>query len=122
MKNPRVTFNFFDKGDNSPVSYKEITCHLIFDVKIDIARNPRYVSGGHIIDTTFYMTYTSVVIRDNMHLAFLIATLNDLDLLAGDNQNAYLNALTKEKVFSTLEMNRNMTKEKFLLLLDLSIV
>ena len=41
------------------------------------------------------MTYESVISRDSVRLAFLIAKLNDLDILSGDIQNAYLNALTK---------------------------
>jgi hypothetical protein len=31
---------------------------------------------------------------------FTITTLNDLDLLAGDVQNAYINAKTAEKVYT----------------------
>ena len=45
------------------------------------------------------MTYSSVVSCDSVRLAFLIATLNDLDILAGDIHHAFLNAPTKEKLF-----------------------
>ena len=34
-----------------------------------------------------------------MRIAFLLAALNDLRILAGDIQNAYLNAYTKEKIY-----------------------
>ena len=44
------------------------------------------------------MTFASVVSRESVRIAFLIAALNDLDILAGDIQNAYLNAPTTEKV------------------------
>ena len=44
------------------------------------------------------MTYAILVIRDSGRLAFLIAASNNLDILAGDIQNVYLNALTKEKL------------------------
>ena len=45
------------------------------------------------------MTYASVVGREKVRIAFLIASLNDLKISAGDIQNAYLNAHTKEKTF-----------------------
>ena len=63
---------------------------------MDLPRKTRYVDGGHLTDPTKYMTYESMISRDSVRLAFLIAKLNDLDILSGDIQNAYLNALTKE--------------------------
>jgi hypothetical protein len=44
--------------------------------------------------------YSSVVSRDSVCLAFLIAALNDLGILSADVQNAYLNAPTKEKIYT----------------------
>jgi hypothetical protein len=43
--------------------------------------------------------YSSVVSRDSVQLAFLIAGLNDLDVLAGDVTNACLNASCCEKIW-----------------------
>ena len=37
--------------------------------------------------------------HDSVRLAFLIAGLNNLDVLAGDMTNAYLNALCREKIW-----------------------
>jgi hypothetical protein len=42
-------------------------------------------------------TYSSVVSRDSVRLFFLLAAINDLDVLACGIQNAYINAATKEK-------------------------
>ena len=39
--------------------------------------------------------------HDSVRIAFLIAALNDLDILSADIGNAYLNAPTTEKVYST---------------------
>lgn len=50
-------------------------------------------------DTPALVTYSSVVSRDSVRLAFLIAGLNDLDILAGDVGNAYLNAPCREKIW-----------------------
>ncbi len=45
--------------------------------------------------------YSSVVSRDRIRLAFLLATLNDIDIPAAEVGNVYLNAPTKEKVYTT---------------------
>ena len=122
MKNSRATLNLIHRDDHAPVGYKEITCYLIFNVKMDLARKSRYVEGGYITNTLSPMTYASVVSHDSVRIFFLISVLNDLYILAGDTQNAYLNALKKEKLFLALMMNGNMTKGKLLLLLDIYMV
>ncbi|KAI2500467.1 Reverse transcriptase (RNA-dependent DNA polymerase) [Fragilaria crotonensis] len=76
----------------SLIGFQEIRCHIIFDIKMDFTRKARFVAGGHTTDTPGSLTYSSVVSRDSVRLAFLIAGLNDLDVLAGDVTNAYLNA------------------------------
>ena len=81
------------------MGYTEITCHLVFDLKLDMTRKARYVAGGHLTDVPTYMTYSSVVSRDTVRIGFLVAALNNLDILAGDIQNAFLEAPTKEKIF-----------------------
>jgi hypothetical protein len=45
--------------------------------------------------------YASVISWESVWFMFTIATLNDLDLLGADNQNTYLNAQKKEKVYTT---------------------
>ena len=72
---------------------------MIFNVKMDFTWKARFVAGGHTTDTPGLITYSSVVSRDSARLAFLIAGLNELDVLAGDVTNAYLNALCREKIW-----------------------
>lgn len=50
-------------------------------------------------DQPSYNTYSSVVSRESVRIGFLIAALNDLELMSGDISNAYLNATTKEKIW-----------------------
>ena len=78
MKNSRGGLNFLDKNDHNPVGYKDITCRLIFDVKMDPTRKTKYVSGGHLTNLHSSMTYASMVSCDSVHLDFLIGVLNDL--------------------------------------------
>ena len=45
------------------------------------------------------MTFASVVEREIVMIAFLMASLNDLKILAGEIQNALLNPHTNEKTY-----------------------
>ena len=109
MKKVMIAFDYDDSltpdqvrnglGRNAYVGFQEIKCHIIFDVKMDLTRKARFVAGGHMTETPPSITYSSVVSRDSVRLAFLIAALNDLDVLACDIGNAYLNAPCREKVW-----------------------
>ena len=44
-------------------------------------------------------TYSSFVARDSVRLGFMLAALHDVDILAADVGNAYLNAPCREKVY-----------------------
>jgi hypothetical protein len=81
------------------VGFQEIKCHMIFDVKMDLTRKARMVAGGHTTETPASLTYSSVVSRDSVRIALLIAALNDLDIMACDIGNAYLNAPCREKIW-----------------------
>ena len=100
MKNVRVAFKILEEGEKGPVGYQKVPCHLIFDVKMDFTRKARYVAGGHVTKPPSSLTYASVVSRESVRIAFLLAALNDLDILAGDIGNAYLNAPCSEKIFT----------------------
>ena len=70
-------------------------CHLVFDVKFDGFRfKSRMVAGGHMVDTPPFLTYASVVSRETVRKALLMAALHDLDMKALDVENAYLMAPT----------------------------
>jgi hypothetical protein len=81
------------------VGYQEIDCHMIFDIKMDLTWKARFVAGGHMTATPSSITYSSVVSRDSVRIAFLIAALNDLDIMACVISNVYLNALCREKIW-----------------------
>ena len=70
-----------------------------FYIKIDISTKSRYVASRYLTDPPSPMTYVGVVGRENVHIAFRISTLDELDVLDGDIQNAYLNTPTKEKLY-----------------------
>ena len=82
------------------VGYQKIRCHLVFDVKMDFTRKARFVAGGHVTDPPEFSTYSSVVSRETVRIAFLLAALNGLAVCAADIGNAYLNADCAEKIYT----------------------
>ena len=93
-------FRFLKRGAKVPPRYTRVPLMMVFDVKQDGRRKARYVAGGHVTGPPIAEKYASVVKSENVRLTFLLAALNNLDLLMGDISNAYLNAFTSEKVFA----------------------
>ena len=98
MKNVMPAFQFTEDG-KILIGYKHIDCHMIFDIKMDLTQKARLVTGGHQMDLLKESVYSSIVSKDSVRIILMIAALNDLDILAADVQNVYLNAPTKEKVY-----------------------
>ena len=108
MTNVRVAFKVDDdvtveqaRSNKFYVGYQEIKCHMIFTIKMDgkFTRKARLVAGGHTTNTPSAITYSSVVSRDTVRIAFVIAALNGLDVSSCDIGNAYLNAPCREKIW-----------------------
>jgi len=98
MKNVFPAFEF-DDDDRIPVGHSLVRLHGIFDVKMDLTRKFRLVANGNETEDPAGSTYASVVSRDSVRLFFLLAALNDLDILSADIQNAYLHAPQTERLY-----------------------
>ena len=70
---------------------------MIFDVKMDLSQKAQFVARGHTTEALASITYLSVVSHASVQLAFLIASLNDVDIIACNVGNACLNAPCQEK-------------------------
>jgi ribosomal protein L12E/L44/L45/RPP1/RPP2 len=116
MKAIKPAFELKD-NDVMPVGHLHIDCHMVFDVKILLTRKARYVASGHQTEPTKDITFTSVVSRDSIWIAFLVAALNDLNILSADVVGAYLNANTIEKVYTTAGMEFDPDKAGRLVLI-----
>jgi hypothetical protein len=66
---------------------------------IQYRKQANQIAGGHLTDPPTSMTYSTVIGRESVCIAFLVAALNNLNLLKGDIQNAYLNAPMIEKLY-----------------------
>jgi len=99
LQNIAVAFKFLEKDAPVPVGYQFISCHFIFDVKLDGTRKARYVAGGHMTEAPSSITYASVVSRDSIRILLVIAALNGLEVSSCDIRNAYINAKPRERVY-----------------------
>ena len=86
-------------GKSKLPGFKEITAHLVFDIKLDgkFTRKASFVANGSMTDTPAALTYSSVVSRESVRIALTYAALNELDILGCDVSNAYLEAPCREK-------------------------
>jgi hypothetical protein len=100
MRNVSVAFDFLPENEPVPIGYTKISLHMVFDIKIDFTRKARLVAGGYVTDVPSNLTYSSVVSRESARIMFLIAALNDLQVLSANIGNAYLNAPNREKVYA----------------------
>ena len=101
MKNNRIAFEEHECNVSKLIGFKEITGHMVFDVKLgeNFRRKARLCADGHKTDAPSSITYSTVVSRDSVRIILLIAALNKLDVFSGDIQNAYLTAPNREKVY-----------------------
>jgi Reverse transcriptase (RNA-dependent DNA polymerase) len=98
MLNVRPAFKFVDdKG--IPAIWKPVGVHMIFDVKMDLMQKAWLVANSHETEVPTESTNSTIVTQDSVRLAFLLAALNGLEVLAGEVQNAYINADLKENLY-----------------------
>ena len=88
--------------DKVEPGYKYCGTHMIFDIKMDgkFTRKARLVTDGHNTHVPSSISYSSVVSRESLRLALLIASLNNLDISCCDIGNTYLNADCREKLWT----------------------
>jgi hypothetical protein len=98
-----VAFKILLDGLSAPIGYQKIPCHMIFDIKMeDFQSKARLVAGGHMTKAPATSTYVSVVSCETVHIALLMAALNDPNVKVGDVLNAYITALITKKVWTVL--------------------
>jgi Reverse transcriptase (RNA-dependent DNA polymerase) len=76
---------------------------MIYDVKHDGRHKARLVAEGHMMEVSTDSVYSGVVSLRGVQLMIYLAKLNQLnqlELWGDDVGNAYLEALTKEKVYN----------------------
>ena len=99
------------------VVYQEIRFHMIVDIKMDgrFTRKACYVAGVHITDPPSSITYSSIMSRDSIIIAFTLAALNGVEIRASDIGNVYLNAKCREKIWTVAGTEFGSEKGKVML-------
>ena len=97
MYNVRVAFEILDEGEHAPHRWKQVSRHLVWDVKMDFTRKARWVLDGHKTPDLIGSTYVGVVSRETVQIALTYAALNDLDVFTADIWNAYIQAPSLQK-------------------------
>jgi len=92
-------FEILAEGKKAPIMSKFINCQMNFELKVDLKWKAKFIMGRHMTNLPSSITYSSIIIHDSVRLTFLIAALNDLDIITPSNiRNTYLNAPTMERV------------------------
>ena len=93
---------FIDKGIfgsiGIPDGFKKIRVHLVFAVKHDGRHKARMCAEGNLTDVPLNSVYAGVVSLRGLRICILLAELNGMEAYATDIGNAYLEAVTQEKV------------------------
>lgn len=89
----------FEEVRDVLIGYEQISVHMIFDVKLggNYCQKAWLIASGHKTETPISATFSSMVSRELVQTAFLIAALNRLQILSCDIQNAYLTGPCREK-------------------------
>ena len=101
MKNVWISFELCANISDVPKGYQKIECHMIFDVKLreSFRHKTWFVAGGHTTITPAFLTYSSVVYRNYLRTALLLAALHGVEVKSCNIQNAYLSDDCLEKLY-----------------------
>ena len=94
-------FDFKHPGWTPPSDYQYAPLHMVYDVKICGRKKARFVCNGSRVDPKGLSTRATVVKGVSVRLLDIIADHLDLSVLTGDIGNAFIQAHTKEKVWTS---------------------
>lgn len=97
MGNVGVAFEILKRGEKPPPGWKKSSGHIIFDIKMDFTRKARWVKDGHRTPNPENSSYAGVVSKESIRILLTHAALHDVEVLAADIRNAYLQAPSSEK-------------------------
>ena len=93
---------FIDLGEydpeNIPPGFKQIRCHMIFDIKYDGRHKARMVAGGHQADIPIDSVYSGVVSLRGFRMCVFLAELNGMQTYTTDITSACLELYTNKKI------------------------
>ena len=90
---------------------------MIFDINMDgwFTRKARYVAVRHTTDPPSSITYSSVVSRDSVRIAFDLASINNVEIRPSKICNEYLNTKCWENIWTVVGTQFGSEKGKAML-------
>ena len=94
----RLAFKILMNDEKVPPGHQCVPCKMTVNVEMeDLRCKSHCVAQGCVTEAPSTITYASVISRESVRIALTVAVLNDLEVKAGDIQNAYLIAPNAEK-------------------------
>ena len=93
-------FDFKPPGFKPPSDFQYCRLHFVYDVKNDLRYKARLVCNGSQVDPRGLSTRATVVKTVSVRLLDVIAAAQNLEVLTGDIGNAFIQAHTKEKIYT----------------------
>ena len=94
-------FKYYPGHHQFSSNYQYAPLRMIFDVKKeDFRRKARLVAGGHVINSSVFESYSSVVQSKSLRLLQTVALNEGLDIVTTDVGTAFIQAFTNEKIWS----------------------
>ena len=104
MRNFVAAFKLKDNNERIDNDYKYVGFHMVFNIKMDFTRKARLVTDSHKVPDPAVSTYSGVVLRESVCIAFTYTALNKLDIMAANIGNAYLQAPTSGKYYTKIRL------------------
>ena len=99
QKHEKAQYDKQKKVLSAPQGYQKIRVHLIFAIRYDGRHIARLVADRCLSPEPVESIYSGVVSLRNVRLLIFLGKLNNLELWGADNGNAYLEAVTEEKLY-----------------------
>ena len=93
-------FDFKTPNYKPPADYQYCRLHFVYDIKSDLRYKARLVCNGKQTDPRGLSTRATVVKTVSVRLLDLIASAQGLKVICGDIGNAFIQAVTNEKIFT----------------------
>ena len=93
-------FDFKTPDFKLSTDYQYCRLHLVYDVKADLTYKARLVCNGKQVDPRGLSTRATVVKTVYVILLDLIADAQDLEVMCGDIGNTFIQAHTKEIIYT----------------------
>ena len=122
MKDVSITFDILEEGGQPSPIYSYMPCHMIFYFNMEFNKKDCYVATGCHAPKYDESSYTLVVPREIICIAFTYAALNGVYIMEYGIQNSYLAAPCSEIIGPdvALKLDQN-TRIRITLLFDPTI-